>query len=62
MIIDVVIDEQGKIVKTEVAQSMGQGIDDTVLAAIQTWTFKPATKDGVPVPSEQEILFHYERS
>ena len=62
VIIDVVIDEQGKIVKTEVAQSMGQGIDDTVLAAIQTWTFKPATKDGVPVPSEQEILFHYERS
>jgi protein TonB len=61
VIIDVVIDEQGKIVKTEVAQSMGQGIDDTVLAAIQTWTFKPATKDGVPVPSEQELLFHYER-
>jgi protein TonB len=62
VIIDVVIDEQGKIVKTEVAQSMGQGIDDTVLTAIQTWTFKPATKDGVPVPSEQELLFHYERS
>ena len=62
VIVDVVIDEQGKIVKTEVAQSMGRGIDDTVLAAIQTWTFKPATKDGVPVPSEQELLFHYERS
>ena len=62
VIVDVVIDEQGRIVKTEVSQSMGQGIDDTVLAAIQTWTFKPATKDGVPVPSEQELLFHYERS
>lgn len=57
-----VIDEQGRIVKTQVALSMGQGIDDTVLAAIQTWTFKPATKDGIPVPSEQELLFHYERS
>lgn len=62
VIVDVVIDEQGRIVKTEVAQSMGQGIDETVLAAIQTWTFKPATKDGVPVPSEQELLFHYERT
>lgn len=62
VIIDVVIDEQGRIVKTQVALSMGQGIDDTVLAAIQTWTFKPATKDGIPVPSEQELLFHYERS
>lgn len=62
VIVDVVIDEQGKIVKTQVAQSMGQRIDDTVLSMIQTWTFKPATKDGVPVPSEQELLFHYEHA
>lgn len=62
VIIDVVIDEHGKIVKTQVAQSMGQGIDDTVLATIETWTFKPATKDGIPVPSEQELLFHYEHA
>ena len=61
VIIDVVIDEQGKIVKTQVTQSMGSAIDETVLATLDTWTFKPATKDGVPVPSEQEILFHYER-
>ena len=61
VIVDVVIDEQGRIVRTAVAQSMGQGVDDTVLAAIQKWTFKPATKDGVSVPSEQELLFHYER-
>jgi protein TonB len=61
VIVDVVIDEQGKIVETQVAHSMGDAIDQTVLATIQTWTFKPATKDGVPVPSEQELLFHYER-
>ena len=61
VIVDVVIDEQGKIVDTQVAQSMGHGVDETVLATIQTWTFKPATKDGVAVPSQQEILFHYER-
>jgi protein TonB len=62
VIIDVVIDEQGKIVKTQIAQSMGHAIDETVLATIETWTFKPATKDGIPVPSEQEILFHYEHA
>ena len=61
VIVEVVIDEQGKIVETQVAQSMGESIDQTVLATIQTWTFKPATKDGVPVPSEQELLFHYQR-
>jgi protein TonB len=61
VIVDVVIDEQGRIVETQVAHSMGDAIDQSVLATIQTWTFKPATKDGVPVPSEQELLFHYER-
>ena len=61
VIVDVTIDEQGKIVDSQVAQSMGHGVDETVLAIIQTWTFRPATKDGVAVPSQQELLFHYER-
>jgi protein TonB len=61
VIVDVTIDEQGRIVETQVAQSMGHGVDETVLSIIQTWTFKPATKDGVAVPSQQELLFHYER-
>lgn len=61
VIIDVTIDAQGRIVESQVAQSMGSTIDETVLATIQTWTFKPATKDGIPVPSQQELLFHYER-
>ncbi len=61
VIVDVVIDETGKIIDTKVAQSLGFSIDQTVLATIQTWTFTPATRDGKPVPSEQELLFHYER-
>ena len=61
VIVDVTIDEQGRIVDTQVAQSMGDSIDGSVLAMIQTWTFKPATRNGVAVPSEQELLFHYER-
>jgi protein TonB len=61
VIVDVVIDEQGRIVQTQVTQSMGDSIDGSVLATIQTWTFKPATRNGVAVSSEQELLFHYER-
>ncbi len=40
---------------------MGAAIDSNVLATIQTWVFEPATRDGVAVASEQELLFHYER-
>jgi protein TonB len=60
VILDVVIDETGKITTTKITQSLGSAVDQTVLATIQTWTFKPATRDGVPVASEQELLFHYE--
>ncbi len=61
VVVDIIIDATGKITDTKVAQSLGATVDQTVLATIQTWTFKPATRDGVPVASEQELLFHYER-
>lgn len=60
VVVDVTIDQEGRIVETQVAQSMGPVIDTSVLSAIQTWTFKPATKDGIAVPSQQELLFHFE--
>jgi protein TonB len=61
VIVDVVIDKTGRISKSTLARGLGNGIDETVLATIQQWTFQPATKNGVPVASEQELLFHYER-
>ncbi len=62
VVVDITIDQQGRIVETQVAQSMGPAIDGSVLSTIQTWTFKPATRDGVAVPSEQELLFHFEHA
>ncbi len=62
VVVDITIDQEGRIVVTQVAQSMGPAIDGSVISTIQTWTFKPATKDGVAVPSEQELLFHFEHA
>jgi protein TonB len=56
-----VIDSTGKIAKYTVERGLGHGVDDTVIATIQGWTFHPATRNGVPVASEQELLFHYVR-
>lgn len=61
VIVDVVIDKDGKIAKYTMTRGLGHGIDQTVLATIQQWTFQPATRNGVPVASEQELLFHYVR-
>src|ERR1700734_4495791 len=61
VIVDVVIDKDGKIAKYTMMPGLGHGVDQTVLATIQQWTFQPATRNGVPVASEQELLFHYVR-
>lgn len=61
VIVDVVIDKDGKIAKFTMRRGLGHGVDETVLATIQGWTFQPATRNGLPVASEQELLFHYMR-
>lgn len=61
VIVDVVIDKDGRIAKSTMMRGLGHGIDQTVLATIQQWTFQPATRNGIPVASEQELLFHYVR-
>jgi periplasmic protein TonB len=60
VVVDAVIDANGKISKLTMIHGLGYGIDETVLAAVQQWVFKPATKNGTPVVSEQELHFHYE--
>lgn len=61
VVVDIVIDPNGHVAKYTMEHGLGHGIDETVLATIQQWTFQPATRNGVPVASEQELLFHYER-
>ncbi len=62
VVIDIVIDEDGKVVETQVDQGMGHGLDEAVMAVLQTWTFTPATRAGKPVASKQQLLFHFERA
>ena len=61
VIVDVVIDKTGRIAQYTMIRGLGHGVDQMVLATIQTWTFQPATRNGLPVASEQELLFHYAR-
>ncbi len=59
VIVEVTIDAQGNVVGTKVLASLNYGIEEKVLAALQNWRFKPATMDGVPVPSQHNVYFHY---
>ena len=61
VIIEVTIDSQGNIIQTVVIQSMGPAIDQPVLAALQNWHFVPASRDGAPIPSKQDVYYHFPR-
>ena len=61
VVLDALIDAQGHVSKLSVTKSLGPNVDSQVIATVQTWTFTPATRNGTPIASEQELLFHYER-
>jgi protein TonB len=50
VVLRVLIDENGKVIKAEVAgEEQGFGFDDEAMSAARKSTYEPATKDGVPV-------------
>ncbi len=59
IIVEITIDEVGNVIATRVLQSLGYGLEDKVLAAVRQWRFRPATRDGVPIPSQQDVYFHF---
>jgi TonB family protein len=61
VIVEVTIDEQGTIVQKVVLHSLGPAVDDRVLAALEKWHFAPASKNGVPIPSKQDVYYHFPR-
>jgi TonB family protein len=61
VIVEITIDEQGTIVQKIVIQSLGPAIDQRVLAALENWHFTPASKNGVPIPSKQDVYYHFPR-
>jgi periplasmic protein TonB len=55
-----VIGPDGRPAKLRVARSLGMGLDEKALEAVQHWRFEPARKDGRPVAAQiyVEVDFH----
>jgi periplasmic protein TonB len=60
-IVEITIDEKGNIVQKVVVQSLGPAVDAKVLAALENWHFRPATRNGVAIPSKQDVFYHFPR-
>jgi periplasmic protein TonB len=59
VIVEVTIDAFGDVIETRLLSGVGHGIDEEVVATVRSWRFKPATIDGVPIPSKQDVHFHF---
>jgi protein TonB len=61
VILHAVIDEHGRIAELTVLQGLSPEIDTEVMQTVNQWIYTPATRNGVPVPSVEELHFHYEQ-
>jgi protein TonB len=59
VVLDVTIDPTGRVADLQILHALGYGVEAPVVETVRTWTFRPATKDGIPVPSVQELHFHF---
>jgi len=62
VVIEITIDELGKVVNEVVIASLGAAVDTKVLAALEHWRFRPATRDGIPIASKQDVIYHFKAS
>ena len=59
MIVEVTIDVLGNVVEEKLLRGVGYGIDEKVIAALRERHFRPATRNGVAIPSKYDVYFHF---
>lgn len=46
----IVVDTQGNVMDAQVVKPLGMGLDQNAVKTVKTWKFKPAMRNGSPVP------------
>jgi periplasmic protein TonB len=62
VIVEITIDAQGAVVAERLLQGLGHGVDERVIAVLRDWRYRPATRNGVPIPSKYDVHFHFPSS
>jgi TonB family protein len=60
VVLSLIVDPSGHPRNVQIARSLGMGLDEKALEAVQKWRFAPGMKDGYPVATkvEVEVNFH----
>jgi TonB family protein len=59
VVIDVIIDEQGSIVRADILQAVGSGVENSIMETLRRWIFVPAKVNGVAIASRRQLRFHF---
>lgn len=60
VLLELDIDERGKLKKARVRQGLEKSLDDAALASVQAWRFQPARLDGRAVSSTRLIRIKFQ--
>lgn len=59
VVVSLVVGSDGKPHSVHIAHSLGMGLDEKAIEAVQQWRFEPALKDGRPVPVAVNIEVNF---
>jgi TonB family protein len=59
VVLDIVVDKKGNVTEAKVKKGLGYGLDESAVAAVKVWLYKPAEKDGQPVPVRMEVTTEF---
>ena len=54
-----IVDASGRARKIRVVKSLGLGLDEEAVRAVQNWRFRPAERKGNPVPVYMNIEVNF---
>ena len=59
VVVQIVIDRQGKVAGAKIVRGAGHGFDEAALDAARKLRFEPATRDGVAIPVQLDYEIHF---
>ena len=57
--VELSVTETGSISDIKLVRTLGYGLDQEVLKTLRIWRFKPALKDGIPVPATIKVEVNF---
>jgi protein TonB len=59
VVLSVVVDAEGNPTEVKVTRGLGNGLDEKAVECLQKWRFKPATRNGEPVPVKATVEVNF---